>query len=1462
MASSSWRFHTMQLRVTGGANTMEFAVNAASWVVSKALSPDVDGFLEAWADSNGLGPNMDALELQLLYAQAMLESAQGREIRSSELRELLLKLRGLAYYADDVLDELEYFRIDDEVRSTHHATTDAGVSVSFVHGIILNCRYTCRALASKHNGPQFHRVEIARKMEDIVGKLQEVCARASSILNQEPYLPQTTPQTTEPKLYGRGNTLKSIVDGIALGKYSANKLTVLSIVGPGGIGKTTFTQHLYQEVKSQFDVLIWVVVSLNFNANRLAHKILKLIPTVEGEKENASQEELIEQRLRNKRFLLVLDDIWKFEEDEWKKLLSPFCKGEGKGNMVIVTTRFPQVAKMVTSRDDCLVELGRFEPADLLEFFGACGYHEHSWKFHYELIDVGKEIWKKLKGSPLATKTVGRLLRNQLTLEHWTRVLESRVWDHQTSDSDIMPALKLSYDYLPFHLQQCFIYCALFPKDYEFDRNELIHLWIGLDILPSPNQNKAIEDVGHSCLEDLVNYGFLNKNERDNGHPYYVLHDLLRELAVRVSSDECLSIFNSFSIRSIHIPSTIRHLSITIDEEVVKDRETFEYFKEEFSSLGKRFNAENLRTLMLFGKYHECLFKIFSDLFKEATALRIVLCKASHNVEDLLPNLSELVHLRYLRIMEGIYGASGLSNNISRLYQLKILDVEGCSGTSGLLRDINNLRNLQYLLVSDDKLHSDILEVGKLIYLKELQRFEVRKETNGFELKQLGKLLELQVLGIYNLENVDAEEAAEANLRQKDKLQELRLHWGKSRINHPIEEDYTLECLKPHSNLRKLYIRGHGGAKCSTWLVVNLQYLEHLYLNDVGWRELPFLDGLHMLKESGEISQSQNFVNLKRLELVNVWNLKKIVGIGSCHLFSHLEVLIIKDCKELLELSFSDPTGLQLDQVENMDLSCSLQELEIVGCPNLLHVPPVPWTRSPCSAKIRLVGSSFEEIDYTKDFKLKIQGKDCALDSTFWKVLAFDNLIGLEELSIQECPPLPLDHLKKLSSLKRLITSKLNTAVWMVENECVRYDFPVEYIEIIGCNTSGKELTRLLYYFPKLSSLNIQSCQEIRRLSVAQEPMTAIASSSTSGKELIWRENIRGLSVAEQLKKARQQQQGAAGEGKIDASMAGVGLLLLPPQLEELELFGCDELSPHPKAKAEEAVGTRELHDLHSLRSLKIRNCPRFLSSYSSSFPLFPASLQVLMLYCVKGTKTPVPLSNLTSLTQLCIIWCGDLRVEGLWPLLAHGRLTQLSVRETPNLFVDCKSLQPLGPPSCSSSNLQMDTDNAEGVLASPICTFLSSSLTTLVFNSDYEAERFTEEQEEALQLLTSLQDLQFLECDKMQRLPAVLHRLTNLKRLLICGCNALCSLPKDGLPSSLQELRLQSCKAIQLMPKDVLPSSLQVLEISGCPAIQSLAKLDSLQSSLRELNVKASSSDDLRRLCQNLRGTIPIVRV
>uniref|UniRef100_A0A0E0BSR9 AAA+ ATPase domain-containing protein n=1 Tax=Oryza glumipatula TaxID=40148 RepID=A0A0E0BSR9_9ORYZ len=1300
---------------------MEFAVSAARWVVGRALGPITGELLEAWAASKKLGPNIRELKLLLLHAQAMLENAEGRDIRNNALDQLLSQLRDLAYDADDVLDELDYFRIQDELDGTYEAVDDAEEERGLVRGLILHARQTARAIARKltctcnaassHadapapvNAEQgrglsataavhavgkflpccspptvrnvdstaakaneqhlqapklkFLRVEMSKKMSDIVEQLKPVCDAVDRVLGQLQLSrhsknaktqgidlekrPKTTPTIIEPELFGRKDHKRFVANEIMNGKYRDNDLTVLPIVGPGGIGKTTFTQHIYEEVKNHFQISVWICVSQNFNANVLAKEIVEKMPRGNNEKENESDQEKIMKRIQSKQFLLVLDDIWTCQEDEWKTLLAPFRKGGTKGNMVIVTTRFPKVAKMVESTD-CSIKLERLDHEDSMRLFQACVFdHKNTWEdYPSGLQKVGVDIVKRLKGFPLAIKTVGRLLRNKLTLDRWTRVLESKEWELQSNDDDIMPALKLSYNYLPFHLQQCFSYCALFPEDYKFHSQELINLWIGLGLLGASDQNKKIEDIGLGYLDDLVDNGFFEQDGKEHDNRY-AIHDLLHELVTNISSNESLHL-NSSDLRSIQIPTSIRHMSIIIDNTHVKDRMAFQNHKNDLSSLGKKLKAGNLRTIMLFGECHGSFYKILGDILRDAQSLRVIfLSGASYNVEDLLPNFSKLVHLRYLRIKDSSMCEASLPNCITRFYHLLVLDVQYHRGELGFLREMGNLLKLRHFLVHDDNIHSNICEVGKLNFLHELRKFEVKREMKGFDLEQIGQLLELRgSLSIYNLEKVEEiKEADDAKLAYINHLDRLVLNWDNSRCNKdPIREGNVLERLKPHNNIRELHIAGHGGSTCPNWL-------------------------------DGDFS---------------------------------------------------------------------------IGNLQSLHIEFVNWDTLPLPGKLNMI--EFDSENY------------------------------------------------------------------------VQYNLPVEKLIIRSCGTSGRELTQVLSHLPKLSNLLIWKCQNVARLGVAEQQTIPTPESSLSPS----------TNEAAKAPTTRLQQQTGEAEEMETAVAADDGLLLLPSKIKELEINGCRELS----------LDGGGIHGLLSLQSLEIYDCPKLLYSSSSSYSPFPTSLQRLELWKVEGMETlPSPLPNLTS---LYISRCGNLRGgEVLCDLLAQGHLTDLSVYKTPNFFLGLEhsysQVDEQEDVHRSWRLQELSTDDFARVLATPVCHLLSSSLTKLDLSWNDEVECFTKEQEKALHILTSIEDLEFSCCKKLQSLPTGLSEIPNIKTLGIRDCPAITSL--GSLPISLQELKIDECPAIHSLPKDGLPTSLREIVVSDC------------------------DNEKLERQCRKLQGTIPIIRV
>ena len=119
---------------------------------------------------------------------------------------------------------------------------------------------------------------------------------------------------------------------------------------------------------------------------------------------------------------------------------------------------------------------------------------------------IGKKIVEKCKGLPLAAKTIGGSLRLNQNPTHWNMILKSHIRNLPDAKNNILPALRLSYHYLPSHLKRSFAFCSIFPMDYEFDKYELILLWMAEGLLQQPKEdrNMEFEDIGEEYFNDLV----------------------------------------------------------------------------------------------------------------------------------------------------------------------------------------------------------------------------------------------------------------------------------------------------------------------------------------------------------------------------------------------------------------------------------------------------------------------------------------------------------------------------------------------------------------------------------------------------------------------------------------------------------------------------------------------------------------------------------------------------------------------------------------------------------------------------------------------------------------------------------------------------------------------------------------------------------------------------------------------
>ncbi|KAK8603287.1 hypothetical protein V6N13_085478 [Hibiscus sabdariffa] len=224
-----------------------------------------------------------------------------------------------------------------------------------------------------------------------------------------------------------------------------------------------------------------------------------------------------------------MDDLWDESYDDWIILRSPF----GAMTKIIVTTHLQKVSSTVDpTKVSHLDKLSQHD--DCLSISTRHALRARNFDSQLQFKQVGENIVRKCNGLPLAAKVIGSFLRTTKNLDEWERIYESEIWDLPEIQCGIIPALRLSYHHLPSHLKRCFAYCSIFPKDYEFEEEEMILLWNAKGFF----QHKAkhqVKDLGNQCFQDLVLRSFFQISSKDKSR--FVMHDLINDLAKLVAGD-------------------------------------------------------------------------------------------------------------------------------------------------------------------------------------------------------------------------------------------------------------------------------------------------------------------------------------------------------------------------------------------------------------------------------------------------------------------------------------------------------------------------------------------------------------------------------------------------------------------------------------------------------------------------------------------------------------------------------------------------------------------------------------------------------------------------------------------------------------------------------------------------------------------------------------------------------------
>ncbi|XP_006352944.1 putative disease resistance protein RGA1 [Solanum tuberosum] len=787
----------------------------------------------------GFKDEFEKLQRTFTMIQAVLEDAQEKQLKDKPIENWLQNLNVAAYEADDILDECKTETA--RLKQTNYWS------------------YHLKATAFRY--------KIGKKMKNIMKKLDAIAADRIKFhleirpIERQAARPQTGSVLTEKQVYGRGKEEDEIVKILI---NNAQQLSVLPILGLGGLGKTTLAQVVFNDprVTEHFHPKIWICVSDDFDEKRL---IKAIVESIEGKSLSDMDLDPLQKKLQKllnrERYLLVLDDVWNEDQQKWDNLRAVLKVG-ATGASILTTTRLQKVCSIMQTLHP--YELSNLSQEDCLSLFNQRAF-EHLEEINPNLEAIGKEIVKKCGGVPLAAKTLGSILHFKREERVWKHVRDSEIWNLPQDESSILPALRLSYHHLPLDLRQCFAYCAVFPKDTKMEKENLISLWMAHGFLSSKG-NLELEDVGNEVWNELYFRSFFQEIEVKDGKTYFKMHDLIHDLATSL-----------FSARASN--SNIREINVK-----------------------KYSDIKSIGFAAVESSYSHLLVENFVSL--RVLNLRYL------ELNQLPSSIGDLVHLRYMDLSYNREMCS-LPKQLCKLQNLQTLDLQYCISLCCLPKETSKLVSLRNLLLDGCPLDCMPPRIGSLTCLKTLSRFVVGWKKGG----QLGELGNLNLYGsieISHLERVkNDKDAKEANLSAKENLRSLIIDWDwLEPRRYESEEVEVLEALKPHSNLTSLKINGFKGIRLPYWM--NHSVLKNVVSIEISscancsclppFGELPCLESLRLCWGSVDVEyvdvdvDSGRFPSLRTLVIVNFSNLKGLLKKEGEEQFFVLEEMIILYC--------------------------------------------------------------------------------------------------------------------------------------------------------------------------------------------------------------------------------------------------------------------------------------------------------------------------------------------------------------------------------------------------------------------------------------------------------------------------------------------------------------------------------------------------------------------------------------
>ncbi|XP_020102408.1 disease resistance protein RPM1-like [Ananas comosus] len=910
-----------------GAAVFHVLNKIAASLAGKALDTISSELVKEVSALLAIKNSMKQIESEFAVMQAYISQVNAHDSPNKPLVAWLEQVKNVAFEVEDIIDEYTYLVGEENVSG-------------FRNSLKKKCRHLKNIAAWHGIADQLKQVETRlvklTTMRDRYGISVRETASDFAALRQRrafdiPYL------SHEDEIVGNDEETKKLIEWLTDGKEAR---AVISISGMGGLGKTTLANNIFKNptVKRHFNWSVWISVSQSYRVEDLLRRILthntgkneEILNGIDT-MDRIELAEKVQIYLREKRYLIVLDDVW--SRAAWSLLDCAFVRNNF-GSRVIITTRTEDVALLADeNRRLRLSTLPKEEAWDLFCKKAFSRLAEKRCPQH--LKDWAEKIVDKCRGLPLAVVAIGSLLsyREQQEQE-WKSFYDQLSWQ-LTNNPElnwVASILNLSFNDLPGYLKNCFLYCSLFPEDYLIRRKWLIRLWTAEGFIEERGPETTMEEVADGYVKELVHRSMLQVVERnDFGRAKMLqIHDLVREITLTRSREEKFGI-----VCNGPGPTMLREQARRVS--VHK------------GGLTSQPNA-NLRQLRSFILFDEELPSSSIENASSSFKLLRVLCLRHAKMEQIPDAVFNLFNLHYLDLR--CTKVKSIPKSLGKLQNLQTLDLS-MTRVEKLPREVVTLTKLRHLFVvcfydyncrTFDSF-SAVSVPHDICRLEGLQTL-LNIEADKFLMQNIGSLTSLRNLFVMKVRGAYCTELW-ASLKMMPGLVALGV------VASDKDELLCLDGVHPLPSLQKLYLKGRLDEDEAPTVFANFGRLRDLRL---AWSGLQ-TDPLH------SFSHMSSLVDLHLYRVYEGQRLSFRAG-----WFPRLKNLFLADMAQVSVIDIEDGAMKSLYQLQLIGLSSltatpagvvylqSLQAMYLIDMPQefirrletsdrskVQHIPNVYW---------------------------------------------------------------------------------------------------------------------------------------------------------------------------------------------------------------------------------------------------------------------------------------------------------------------------------------------------------------------------------------------------------------------------------------------------------------------------------------------------------------------------------------